>query len=495
MTCLIKGLVLAGCLGLLAACQGSGWKPSPQQLSEAEIAAHLQQVEAADSIEDPEARCLAYPDLRNMRWPAGVVAARCAMQRSPRYSAAELSSKLASPEGRAEVSQSFDALLDAHYSDSGQREQIFLAIEPFKSHQSLGEFVAQWVRDEPENHWAQLAQGARLKGAAQDSRGTGYIRETPEADLRAASERARQAIPYLERALVLEPRLSPACVVQIEAMRLAGGMPARHVADRCREIDPVSYHVVMAWWPLAETAEVEAHIARYGKQNALLPGIRTVIAGRHFDTLPQGAMPNAIEPMLDALRHGPNARMLNAVSAGFNELGRPDLGMMFLSQAVRFDMGYSHYRFIRAFQNQVARPAWAVVDFERLLEVHPGQPDYVRMLRELRGELEKAERASRPPTAEELELAEFVRACGKFAYKVLWASDDELAVDPMKDCGDEVIERWPGEAEAWRVRADVLHQHKRPGFEEAARKYLEIATPGSPDYYSHEARFKRLLGE
>lgn len=469
--------------------------PPAPPLSGPELAAYLQAAEQADRIEEGEARCLAYPDLPRLAWPRDMVGALCRLQRAPRFDVATLQARLAAPAGRAEVTRAFDGLLRQHRSVAAERDQVFVSLRAIESSPQLDAAVAAWVRAEPANAWGQLAQGLRLVGAAQDQRGTRYIEETPPARLRAARELAAQAVVHLQKAWSINPELSPACEGLVRAYRLAGDRRAGQAGQECVASDPDSFFVAMAWRGSATDQAFDAHLKAHAGRNPALGMLRAGVAMREFGHPSEAAMPRLLVPLLQALRFGPDPNLLNNLSSAYNQLGQDGLGLAVLSQAVRFDRGYSHYRFVRAFHNQFSRPAWAVLDLERLLAAEPGNTELARMLREQRGELEKAARASAPASASRQEFEAFVAACGKFADRAGWTPAEQLAADPMRHCDDEVIARWPGEVEAWRVRADVLHNHKRPGFEEAARKYLQMATPGSPDFYSHENRFLRWLGE
>ena len=93
----------------------------------AEWAQYIDEVRKADAIDNDEARCKAYPDLPGDQWRPGAAQARCTLLRAPAWSLDDIDRLLATPEGVDQLERGFAALLDGHYSDQAQREQIFIA--------------------------------------------------------------------------------------------------------------------------------------------------------------------------------------------------------------------------------------------------------------------------------------------------------------------------------------------------------------------------------
>src|SRR5262245_56520742 len=96
-----------------------------------ELAQYIADVRKADGIADDEARCKAYPDLPGNDWRPGAAQGRCSLLRKPAWSLEQIDRLLATPEGAKQLERGFADLLDAHYRDPLQREQIFIAYTVF----------------------------------------------------------------------------------------------------------------------------------------------------------------------------------------------------------------------------------------------------------------------------------------------------------------------------------------------------------------------------
>ena len=68
-----------------------GQSPPPR------YAAYFNAVRNADAIEDPERRCLAYPDLPGNVWGRGAGKARCALLRFPEWTFGDVRARVDAP--------------------------------------------------------------------------------------------------------------------------------------------------------------------------------------------------------------------------------------------------------------------------------------------------------------------------------------------------------------------------------------------------------------
>lgn len=172
--------------------------------------AYFSQAREAERLDDPLARCLAYPDLPGNRWPDGHAEAHC------RYHAFR-PLPLATVEGYldrgelAALDAVFEALLAAHFSEAGS-EEIHVAIEAFDQSEEAGRISGRWLELAPRSPYALLARANHYKDAAWDARGGKWASETPIEQMRRMGVLAEQAVPLFRRAIALEPRLMPAYV-------------------------------------------------------------------------------------------------------------------------------------------------------------------------------------------------------------------------------------------------------------------------------------------
>ena len=126
----VAGIALGSALLALDAHAGEAGRPTPP----AQWTQYFEQVRKAEAMTgDGEARCNAYPDLPGNEWRAGAAQGRCSILRNPARSLDDIDRLLATPEGVAELERGFATLLDAHYRDQSQRDQIFVAIRDVQS--------------------------------------------------------------------------------------------------------------------------------------------------------------------------------------------------------------------------------------------------------------------------------------------------------------------------------------------------------------------------
>lgn len=506
----MKKTIISGCL-LLAAlgCDGMGAQAAKSaQASKparaVDLEAHLQAAQKADTIKDAEQRCLAYPDAPGVTWDRKLVEARCALARAPIFSEPDIARLVTSRDGREELDRRYRALLNAHHADPAQRDQIFVSTAIFRDDPYTTDSATAWVKSEPESAFANLAAGLRLLGQAQTARGEQSARATSEYRMQNMAELAAQAAQYLQKAHALEPRLTPACVALASVQRMAMDSElAQATAAQCVTRDPASYFVVMEWmsvqapkWggSIEGLQKVLEHIDVHRKSNPVLPSITAAVLTDPYTQLGEEQLPAYLEELEKVASIGPNAYLLNLISAAYYGKGDQDRGMAYLSQAVRFNVGASAYRAIRAEKNRITRPDWALADFNAILEHDPTSLYAQYQAKEAARFVEMRKAGTLPKPGEPISL-------GDAFYKMTKLTDCERlnsvgdADDFTKACADRVIAEWPEDADAWRVRAYVLHWQHRPEAREAAEKYLQIGDRSAAEYRIHERNFRQWKSE
>jgi hypothetical protein len=438
-----------------------------------------------------------------LEWNSQVVAARCALQRAPILGLPEVGRLVASPEGRRSLDARYAALLNAHYADPRLRDQVFVSTAIFKDGHDVAKMVGEWVSADPDSAYANLAAGLHKLGAAQAVRGEGSAQATPDGDMKTMAEVASEASVFLEKAWTLEPRLSPACEALVTVQRMtAGGRVAATTARECVKRDPASYFVVMAWqgsqeprWGGAPEGfdDVDKHIEKHSPTNPLLSSIRTVIQADPYIGIPEEHLLSVLGELEQAIRNGPNSLVLNNISAAYYQQGDAENGLAYLSQAVRFNIGASRYRAVRAQRNLASRPSWSVIDFGFLLEDDPTSIYYRYLLDTAKQFVGRRKSGSAPKPGESITLdgdglgkAIILSQCEEF---ILSGKSDPV----MNECADQVVTEWPHDPDAWRVRAEILHHQKKPGATAAAKRYLELADTGSPAYKIIAHRFNAWI--
>ena len=100
---------------------------------------------------------------------------RCTILRAPAWSLDDIDRLLATPEGVAELERGFANLLDAHYTDQSQREQIFIAFGVFDESKRAGDVSQRWLKLAPESAFANTAAGVHLGASGWKARGKACI--------------------------------------------------------------------------------------------------------------------------------------------------------------------------------------------------------------------------------------------------------------------------------------------------------------------------------
>ncbi|QIL20035.1 hypothetical protein [Thermomonas sp. HDW16] len=241
---------------------------------------YLIQARAAERIADPLQRCLAFPDLPGNKWPKGHSAAHCLLHHEKGIpTVAEIGGML----DRGEMTQleaAMQKLLDRHFSEIDYSEGIHeLFNYRFTDHSQLeliDRVTSEWLRKAPESAFASMARGSYYSGAAGKARGEDYASKTPREDMRYMSELVGKAIPYLEKAISINPRLMPAYTGMIALGRMdsrselesAEMHGAQKIDPACPELAlQVLYSLQPRWGGdydqmLAYTNTLSAYVAR-----------------------------------------------------------------------------------------------------------------------------------------------------------------------------------------------------------------------------------------
>lgn len=171
---------------------------------------YLIEARAAERIEDPLQRCLAYPDWPGHQWPAGHAEAHCRFHAISVMDLAEIESYVRRGDARA-LHARMRAYLDKHFSGTDFGEDIHLVFGRFGSASEEADRVsAAWLALDPGSAYANLARGEYLRAMAWKARGAEWASETARENMRLMSQHAEEAIPFLRKALRIEPRLMPA---------------------------------------------------------------------------------------------------------------------------------------------------------------------------------------------------------------------------------------------------------------------------------------------
>jgi tetratricopeptide (TPR) repeat protein len=472
---------LAACLLVAGTAVASANAASPPP----ELAAHFAAVHRADAIEDAEARCVAYPDLPGNRWAEGAARARCARLRTPEPSMAEIEALLREPGGAAMLEARFDALLESHYRDPGQREQIFNTFFLF-DHTPTALAVAQrWVALAPQSPHAMTALARHHEAAGWEARGEAFIANTLQGQLDAMSSAFAKAVPLYFEAFRINPRLSPACHGLMQIGRQSSDALQQAATAGCMKADPISYHVVLELikaarprWGGSEEAirQVVAYAAAKTADNPMLGALLGEAAGEDREL--RSTKPSQVaDRYAQVAALGPSGNIHYRAGLGFYHAKQPWPALVYLSQAVRLRPDESEWRALRGrLLYELDLYDEAIRELQAAVALAPadGASHY------------RLGQAVRKRTGNEtLARPHYLRAKADPRMR-RWAMRmhcQGLLVESSPDasaCVDELLEAFPQEGEGWRLRAWLLKQSGDPAERQAMANFIKYADPTDP---------------
>jgi tetratricopeptide (TPR) repeat protein len=366
------GVVALGCAFGAGAAE-PGVKPPAQWT------AYIAAVRKADAIAGDEARCLAHPDLPGNDWSPDAGKWRCSILRKPMLSLDEIDQLLQAEEGTAELEHRFAQLLDAHYKDQQQREQIFNAFGPFDDSARAGAVAKRWLERSPKSAFANMAMASHHSDMGWKARGTQYAQETPQAQLQRMNDEFALAVPLYLKALEIEPRLSPACTRLAAIGRQSSDELQRYAMRICTKVDPDSYYLALErifgaqprWGGSDEALRLAvAYAAARVEKNPTLGALLGEGAG--YGPSVADNFGDVVDELVGAVRMAPSGTLAAHAGRGYRVKSDPWSSIAYLSQGLRFWPKNEDWRYERAGQLIVVHDfRWAVTDMQVALEAEP----------------------------------------------------------------------------------------------------------------------------
>ena len=209
---------------------------------------HLSAVRAVQRIDDPLARCLAWPDLPGHQWPEGHVDAHCRYHYLPVPSPADVDLHLA--EGRVDA---LEALLDARFEGHGRAHHPDESVHRFFHAFTWGRNTPQgrdadrisrrWLELSPDSAYALVARATVLKKHGWQARGSAWAKDTTPEQFAGMEAAFAEALPLYQRALDIDPGLTDAYIGLVDIFKTQGGgnevvvvEQASRVAPGCAEV-------------------------------------------------------------------------------------------------------------------------------------------------------------------------------------------------------------------------------------------------------------------
>ncbi|MGH8062285.1 MAG: tetratricopeptide repeat protein [Pseudoxanthomonas sp.] len=447
-------------------------KPPPEWASYLAAANNAEQAN-----QDPEQRCLAYPDLPGTDWLAGAAKARCPLLRQPMLSLEQMEALLDEPDGAAKLDKRFSDLLDAHYKDTSQREQITVTYWVFNADEKPLKIAKRWLQAAPGSVFAKTALGYVYARQGWKARGTRLVSETPESNLQRMNERFAAAVPLLAQAIETEKRMLPACVELASIGRMSSDRLHESAMAACMKADPFSYFVVEQAITAAEPRwggsdaamrAMTAYAAAHVDKNPMLNVFLGSAAGEREDLGDDWKLilPGAVAATLQA----PNAHYISRAGHAYRAQQDKWAAVAYLSQALRFRPRDADDLRLRAgLLNDLGYDDWALPDARLAVALEPedGGHEYQlgRSLLFVEGELAARphfERAMKDPGSRQ---RAYEMWCQTFVTTKDWKQADS--------CSAELTEEYPDNAEGWRLRAFALNALRNPMVSKAMQEFLD----------------------
>jgi tetratricopeptide (TPR) repeat protein len=468
-------------------------RPEPAQ-PPAEWAQYIAEVRKADAMEDGEARCKAYPDLPGNEWRPGAAQARCTLLRPAPWPLEEIGRLLSTSDGVDALERGFSALLDAHYKDQSQREQIFIAFSVFNESPQSGAISQRWLELAPNSAFANTAAGIHYGASGWEARGGEYAAKTPAEKFKRMEGLFAKAVPLYGRALEIEPRLSVACHRLIGIGMQSSDALQNHALSHCTKVDPDSYYVTyeqflaaqpkwggsdeqMRWAVAYASARVE--------RNPILGALLGEAAGYYpsmaddYDTV--------VDELTGATRMAPSGTLMGHAGNGYWGLEQPWPAMVYLSQATRFWPRDARLRYERAavLFDWLEDPEWARSDLRIAIEEAPDNSRYLYLLGKVTEDLD-GPLAARPYFKRAMSGKRRQQAMERYCQTYMIPGAQLSDAD---NCTRELVIEFPLSGEGWRLRAWTLYE---AGSLEVLDAVEQFARTAKPDSRLHQDDLKHM---
>ncbi|SFN66399.1 tetratricopeptide repeat protein [Dokdonella immobilis] len=451
----------------------------------------LRAIRQAETIADPLERCLAYPNPVGYRWPREEIAAFCADEFTPALGWSEF--KDAIEDGKAaKIDRRLDALLEGYFAGKVPEGAWMAAYSNnFSGTNALNlELVEQWINQSPGSAHALVARGMQEYAVAAAARGEKTIDETdPDAldRMSQANERARE---LLDKALTIDPRITPAYRVLIWIAKYESDEDlASRAMEAANRVDPANFYVRAAMMDTFEPRwggsfeqmdQLAEDSGRFLARNPRIDNLRAMaLAHRglylHFDKDYRGEM----QEYEKGLTFGPVGFYFDLASGAATQLDDHLRAVEFTSQMLRFGPFNTDALGHRARElKKLGEDEWAMSDLERLLQIRPNDRD---ALGAYANSLIKAGKHA----AAEARLKQLIAADPDDRWarlQLAWLYGFRLnRLDEANAMIGDMLAEAPEDGELWLQRIRLLESRPGPEMRTAVESFLKFADESSPE--------------
>lgn len=447
--------------------------------SSEEIYAFLDKAKQAEKIADPLQRCLAYPDPPNSHWLPAAVRAYCQYRMQPLMPFAEVKTLIENGQA-AEVDKRFASMLDAQLTQSGSRGLLDRTFEQdFGSSFAVREVLDAWKRASPNSAFAYAASGYAYEQMAGEARGAKWMKDTPTSSVESMDRLLQQADTDLQKAIALNPRITPVYEAMIAAGGLSLGSPyALHAATQAKAVDPASFSIYSRMMWLAQPnwygsidamRQVAADAQKHADKNPLL--VLELSKPLSYDNLDDCDCHTADQLATYPTIFDQVATSQQFLSAGHAAESSHSLGLavVYFSEALRFDPDLSDERLHRLYDlNNFDESQWAVDEATAMMKLDPTSGDLLKargysyeMLNDYPHAAADLQRATELAPDDESALVELEKVYANELHD--W--NKAWAVTTL------AIQRFPTSPAGWFYRALIQKNQPRAGLQQTVDEF------------------------
>lgn len=436
----------------------------------------------AEAIADPLKRCLAYPDPPGLDWPKAEISAYCHYNFDPWVSPDEAHRLIQS--GRAaELDQRLGKALYTQLLQPGAQAVLdrTYAIDFEDGSKRTRALLDDWKRQSPNSAFALAASGAAYVQMAQEARGSKYASKTSQRAFDTMHRILKLARADLDRAVTLNPDLTPAYGSMIIAAALDGDTQyALNAANRGLAADPSNYAIYtrLVWMAQPKWGgsvelmrRIIASAERHADKNQLLKLLVSENSGgESYVEDCECDLDGEYKMYRQIFARGAPINMLMSAGWAADNRHHPWMSIIYRSELMRFYPQSLSHRETRAMDlAELGYLDWAMVEGNALVALAPGDGNAF----DTRGLVYE-------------EYGNRARAISDYEHALSLSPDDtwtlirlgDLYVNSTHDWGkgwkvaNRLIELSPGNPAGWLLRASIQKNEPRAGLDRTVSEFV-----------------------
>ena len=456
----------------------------------------LERIRSAEKIDDPVARCLAYPDPSEFHWDRSQVEQLCKKRTWRMVSWKEIRQAL-NDRHPEKLDAAFESYLALNYSGPEWHGYLtwtywWMFQNPSKEER---EVTQQWVDEDPGSAYALAARGIHYSQAAYDARGANSARTTSDAQFAHMRELVDKARADLEASLKINPRLIAAYHGLLRISRLGGSdAPTFQWVQSALALDAADPWIYSDWsddsqpqWggSAIKMAKVAELAATHAKENPLLATLKAEPLCNEGDQLRCTQCGKDYAKALDFYKQaggfGPAACFIDGAGAAAAMANDVPTSVRYYSQAVRFVGGADWYAYRAQALRSIGENEWALRDLDKALAGNSRNTTALYSKGFILASMRRLGDAE--STYLKLLAIDPNHRDAGIALSILYLDQNSplLAPDKARPLVTRLVDKYPAFAQAWLLKAAIAYIDKdSAGYIDAGEKYLSLVDQSNP---------------